>query len=298
MLKKYLPVVAIYALVMSIMYNKEIVAFLKDYVDDMVLRPTMGLITVTLFLYIIKSFWDRYMEVSTDKEKKLAEGFSVLTTDVVTVKTDVGVMRVDLEHVKEEVKKTTVAINDINEYKDDKKRWYKEFDMDWSGMKDAFTDPNECNSEIYCTARMFKETLKHLAVQYHSVDIYDITKKEAMEIFTEKYYAMKDNNILKLKLMLSIDYIDLFVAKQGVNETYLFDELNRILDDSVNKRSEGIQLVMRQFMRRTLNTLYKTWLIYKTESKIEEAPAGTPSKVTFVDIMKDSYSPEAITTSK
>jgi len=277
MLRKIVPFASIFSLILALLYNKDIAEFMRTYFDETIVRPIMALITVSLFIYIAKYLWDQYLLLSTEKEKKMDGNLVAIGNDICDIKTDIRQVCEDVEHVKQEVKKTTDAINEINEYKDDKKRWYKEFDMDWAGMKDSFTDPKECPSEIYCTARMFKEGLKTLAVHYHAIDIRDASKDDTLEIFKEKYYTFRDNTILKLKIMLPQDYIDNLCEKQLNNENCFWDEIARILEDRVNKRSEGMQLAIRQLLRRTLNSLHKTWVVYneKNMAGIEPAVVST-----------------------
>ena len=249
-MRKYLPLAGVYFVFAIFVFSTPIVAKLVSLgVSAEVIRPLMAFLTITILTWSGKNMYDKIMNTS-----QLAE----VGNDVKEIKEDNKLLHTSISIINDKVDKVATEVNAINEYRDEKKRRYREFEQDWMGMRDNIRQLN--NNDVYSFARLMKEAIRNMTMDFHSSGVVKkLSHTEATELLKDKYYANREEVIRNIQFFIPNDYLDYFFKRLAVSEKQMWKEVCDTFENRVNRKDEGIQLVSRNFLRATLNTLVVSW---------------------------------------
>jgi hypothetical protein len=260
-MRKYLPLFGVYFVFAIFIFSAVITAKLTSWgVSPDVIRPLMAFLTITILTWSGKNMYDKIMNTS-----QLAE----VGTDVKEIKEDNKLLHISVSMISEKVDRVATEVDSINEYRDEKKRRYREFEQDWMGMRENIRQLN--NNDVYSFARLMKEAIRSTTMDFHSSGaVKKLTANEAIELLKEKYTANKEEVVRNIQFFMPDAYLDYFFKRLAVSEKQMWKEVCDTFENRVNRKDEGIQLVSRNFLRATLNTLVVSWADWVSDCNDEK----------------------------
>lgn len=260
-MRKYLPLLGVYFVFGVFVFSTPIVAKLVSLgVSPDAIKPLMAFLTITILTWSGKNMYDKIMNTS-----QLAE----VGNDVKEIKEDNKLLHASISIINEKVDRVAAEVDSINEYRDEKKRRYREFEQDWMGMRDNIRQLN--NNDVYSFARYMKEAIRNMTMDFHSSGaVKKLTHTEAIELLKDKYYANRDEVVRNIQFDIPEEYLDYFFKRLAVSEKQMWKEVCDTFENRVNRKDEGIQLVSRNFLRSTLNTLVVSWADWVSECNDEK----------------------------
>lgn len=184
-------------------------------------------------------------------QRDIMDGIGDVKRNVGEVDCKVSVMGCRLERVENSIEK-------MNIYSDEKRRRWVEFDNDWNAVKLNFEKLR--NNDVYAFGRIVKDGVREYS---HEIVLSDltVTSRGIIEFMEERGRAHTEDIILRAKQILPPQYVDFFRAENCENRQMFRDCVIDLLEnDKINNRAEKIHLLARQFLGRTHNTIYTTWV--------------------------------------
>jgi len=260
-MRKYLPLLGVYFVFAIFVFSTPITTWLLSKgVSTDVIRPLMAFLTITILTWSGKNMYDKIMNTS-----QLAE----VGNDVKEIKEDNKLLHASISIINEKVDKVATEVDSINEYRDEKKRRYREFEQDWMGMRENIRQLN--NNDVYSFARLMKEAIRNTAMDFHSSGaVKKLEHVQAIELLKEKYTANKEEVVRNIQFFMPDEYLDYFFKRLAMSENQMWKEVCDTFENRVNRKDEGIQLVSRNFLRATLNTLVVSWADWVSECDDEK----------------------------
>jgi hypothetical protein len=190
--------------------------------------------------------------------RDVMDGIGDVKRNVVEVDCKVSVMGCRLERVEQ-------AVDRINVYGDVKKRRWSEYDSDWNAVKMNFEKLR--NNDVYAMGRIVKDSVREYS---HEITLSDLsaTSRSIIDFMEERGRAYTEDIIVRAKQMLPPQYVDFFRAENCDNRDWFRCNVIDLLEnDKINNRAEKIHLLCRQFLGRTHNTIYTSWVRWSESNK-------------------------------
>lgn len=174
------------------------------------------------------------------------------------VKRNVGEVDCKISKMDCRVERMEQTIDKMNVYSDVKKRRWSEFDSDWVAVRKNFEKLN--NNDIYAFGRIIKDTMREYA---HEVTLSDLTgdPKAIQDFMAERGRAYTEDLYHRAKQMLPPHFVEYFRMENTDNRDIFRVAVHDLLNkDKINNRAEKIHLLARQYLGRSHNTLYLSWI--------------------------------------
>ena len=269
--------------------NKEIISFLSGQTDwsedviksiiNMFTAGALGHLIVSGVSVVFKSVEEKNNDVSAkfvevkvdmnDIKDAMSEGFKYTKEKIEVLTFDNKEAKKSISSLSYKMDETIRAVEEISEHKDDKKRWYREFEDDWRGMRGGILELG--NNDVYGFAKLTKDCIRDFCMECHASTDYSKDVIVLLDYFEEKGQTFKYELYKSNENLLPDKFFNMLKEICAKDEFWLKEEVQKVLNDRVNRRDEGIQLTFRQFLRRVLNNIYLSYSRFIIENKEELA---------------------------
>lgn len=195
-----------------------------------------------------------FKTIFEEKFKKMDENFEKINIKVQTI--------------DEKVTNVSKEVQEINIYRDVKKRREQDFEYDWKAIREDFIFLKE--KRIFEYACLIKDAIKDFSIDVCGMELRYGDKETTLSDIKEKFLVVRSNLQTNIERILSEDFMFLCDERMQTHIDNYFKEIDKVLDDKINHRAEGIHIQSRSFLRKLLSTLYYCWVEYDLNNKTKE----------------------------